>query len=183
MGISITLHTLSLRDTLISGRILIPSNSPWRWWLQWTQKHWSNFNIRPESRNYNLINTYESVLTGKHMIRFITYCLIHKRQTSYRGAIVLPFGSGCKSCRGAVSNKREEHRRNWLKRWCFWLVIWEGPGSNLGWHTDYPDRSLKRFCSVSLGKRPDSISIRARPLPSTSFPIRYSLIILPFGYI
>jgi hypothetical protein len=51
--------------------------------------------------------------------------------------------------------------------------------SNLGRVTGYPDSGFMWFSSVPTGKFSDNISIRPRPLPSKSFPIHNSPIMLP----
>jgi hypothetical protein len=53
-------------------------------------------------------------------------------------------------------------------------------GSNLGRNIGYPDGGISWFSADPPGKCWDSTSIRPRPLPSKSFAIHYSLMIVPF---
>jgi hypothetical protein len=59
-----------------------------------------------------------------------------------------------------------------------WSSIWEGFGLNLGRDTSYP-QFLSPFSSVPPGKDRDNTSITTRSLPSRSFKIHHSFIILP----
>jgi hypothetical protein len=59
----------------------------------------------------------------------------------------------------------------------------EGFASNLGRDTGYCKLGFSWLSSISPAKCRGNIVIKPRPLPSKSFPIRYSLTILPFGAI